>query len=454
MKPLIEQLKAFTGTAIITSSGEKISFTSLISSAEALREELKAFSVKKSMLSREKSLSSTGLNIQDPDPSDIKVGQQRAADPKVQERELFYSSVSEFIAILLALEGLKEQFSILSDRFCYSPISTKENKGAIHSTWLLYTSGTTGRPKKIAHNTKSMCVSIRPSETAAFHCWGLTYKPNKFACLQVILQSLLSGDCLVDCTSGTLDEKVALMITSKVGAISATPSWWRQLLMTQNSKALYLSRITLGGEIADQLLLNTLSSRFPSAKILHIYASTEAGVGFAVSDKKAGFPLTWIKQGVNKTQLKIKNDLLWIKPFSDNLKLNTTTKTIEADNLGYINTQDVVSIGGERVYFKGRINGAINVGGHKVFPETVENVLLTSPLVAQARVYGKENKILGSIVVADIVLKAPTESLKHKDIQLALLLHCKAHLGRNDMPTKINVVDELALSDTGKLARQ
>ena len=447
MNPLIEQLKSFTGTAIITSSGEKISFSSLISSAEGLREEIK-------VLSQLESPSDANLNVQGLGLSPIKISPQHLVDEGRQEWELPYSSVSDFVIILFALEGFTEQFSISSDRFYFSPVSVKENKGLVESRWFLYTSGTTGIPKKIAHNTETLCAAIRLSETATSHCWGLTYKPNKFAGLQVLLQSLLNGACLVDCTTGSLDEKVALMITSKVRAISATPSWWRQLIMAQNSDTLPLSRITLGGEIADQHLLDVLSSRFTSAKIFHIYASTEAGVGFAVSDTKAGFPLAWIKDGVNKTQLKIKDNLLWVKPNSDNVQLNSTMKTIEADNLGYINTQDVVSIEGERVYFKGRINGAINVGGHKVFPETVENVLLTSPLVAQARVYGKENKILGSIVVADIVLKAPTESLKHKDIQLALLLHCKAHLGRNDMPTKINVVDELALSDTGKLARQ
>ncbi|MDP6879289.1 MAG: AMP-binding protein [Alteromonas macleodii] len=394
----------------------------------------------------------TNHNIQYSDLPDLKVGQPHAIGEEAQDPELPYSSISDFIIILLALEGFIEQFSISSDRFCFSPISAKERKTSAHSTWLLYTSGTTGTPKKIAHNTESLCASIRLSETTS-HCWGLTYKPNKFAGLQVLLQSLLNGDCLVDCTLGTLDEKVALMVESKVSAISATPSWWRQLLMTQSLEALSLSRITLGGEIADQQLLNALSSRFTLAKIFHIYASTEAGVGFAVSDKKAGFPLSWIKDGVNKTQLKIKNNLLWVKPFSDNVQLNTNMNAIETDDLGYINTQDAVAIEGERVYFKGRINGAINVGGHKVFPETVESVLLTSPLVSQARVYGKENKILGNIVVADLVLNASSEPLKHKDVQLTLMLHCKKYLDRNNMPTKINVVDELTLSDNGKLKR-
>lgn len=447
MLSLIEQLKPFSGTAIITSSGKKISFPSLISGAEALRAEIKAFSALDSTLGAAPNNQPSGL-------SDVAVGEQCVAEEAPKERELPYSSLSDFIIILLALEGFIEQFSISSDRFYFSPFSVKENNGAVESRWSLYTSGTTGTPKKIVHSTESLCAAIRLSDTATSHSWALTYKPNKFAGLQVLLQSLLNGDCLVDCTTGTLDEKATLMVNSKVDAISATPSWWRQLLMTQNLDALSLSRITLGGEIADQPLLDTLSSRFTSAKIYHIYASTEAGVGFAVSDKKAGFPLSWIKDGVNKTQLKIKNDLLWVKPFSDNVELNTTKNTIETDDLGYINTQDVVSIEGERVYFKGRINGAINVGGHKVFPETVESVLLTSPLVAHARVYGKENKILGNIVVADIVLSASSKHLKLKDAQLTVLLHCKKYLDRNNMPTKINVVDELTLSDNGKLVRQ
>jgi len=444
--PLIELLKPFTSTAIVTSSGEKISFPFLISSAEALREEIKAFGSMDSIYD-------ANHNIRDSGSSGTTIEEQCGAEEVHQDRELPYSSVSDFITILLALEGFIEQFSISSDRFYFSSISLRERKAQVESKWFLYTSGTTGNPKKIAHNTASLSASVRLSEKATTHCWALTYKPNKFAGLQVLLQSLLNGDCLVDCTVGTLDKKIALMVDNKIGAISATPSWWRQLLMTQNLDALSLSRITLGGEIADQPLLDSLSSRFTSAKIFHIYASTEAGVGFAVNDKKAGFPLAWVTHGVNKTELKIKNNLLWVKPFSDNVKLNTTTNIIETDDLGFINTQDVVSIEGERVYFKGRINGAINVGGHKVFPETVESALLTSPLVAQARVYGKENKILGNIVVADIVLHTAAVGQKHKDVQLTLLLHCKKYLDRNNMPTKINVVDALTLSDNGKLVR-
>ena len=67
--------------------------------------------------------------------------------------------------------------------------------------------------------------------------------------------------------------------------------------------------------------------------------------------------------------------------------------------------------------------------------------------------YGKENKILGSVVVADIVLSIAPANADYKEIKLSILLYCKTHLDRKDMPTKINVVDTLALSDNGKLVR-
>ena len=42
--------------------------------------------------------------------------------------------------------------------------------------------------------------------------------------------------------------------------------------------------VRLSGEIADQAVLDGLSRAFPAASIGHAYASTEAGVGFAVND--------------------------------------------------------------------------------------------------------------------------------------------------------------------------
>src|SRR5690606_28394717 len=99
-----------------------------------------------------------------------------------------------------------------------------------------------------------------------------------------------------DCSSGDAQQRFNLMLQHSVNAVSATPSLWRQLMMTAQLSTLPLQQITLGGEIADQPLLDTLAALFPTARLLHIYASTEAGVGFAVADKRAGFPASWLNQ--------------------------------------------------------------------------------------------------------------------------------------------------------------
>ena len=62
----------------------------------------------------------------------------------------------------------------------------------------------------------------------------------------------------------------------------------------------------------DQSTLDQLARAFPQARLIHIYASTEAGALFAVRDKLAGFPAAWLETGVEGTQLRIRAGMLEI----------------------------------------------------------------------------------------------------------------------------------------------
>ncbi|CAM5204076.1 AMP-binding enzyme [Alishewanella longhuensis] len=276
----------------------------------------------------------------------------------------------------------------------------------------------------------------------------MCYQPSRFAGLQVLLQSLLSGACLLDCSSGDAQQHAKLMQRQHINAISATPSLWRQLLMTGQLSTLPLRQITLGGEIADEPLLDVLAGVFPNARLLHIYASTEAGVGFAVADKRAGFPANWLTSTHSGVAFKLDNQQhLWLKP----------PQTPEAglaarlDSEGYLDTEDLVQLQADRVVFLGRASGVINVGGNKVHPEQIEQVLLQHPAVLQARVYAKTSSVLGQLVVADIVVSADTDN---KALQLALLQHCKQQLQRYQLPAKFNFVTQLPTTASGKLNRR
>ena len=90
----------------------------------------------------------------------------------------------------------------------------------------------------------------------------------------------------------------------------------------------------------------------------------------------------------------------------------------------------------------------INIGGYKVNPGEVEDILLSIDGVQQVLVYGKSNSVLGNILCADI-MKDTNSLLTELDIRTAL----KDQLQDFKIPRRIKFVKSLALTRTGKLKR-
>lgn len=359
-----------------------------------------------------------------------------AAIPAIAKSE----NIVDFLEVLIGSDGWVE---IL----CLQPSSTDPPPGFLdrpvrplpkeqQTKFILSTSGTTGEPKFILHTLESLTATTNRHSS---YRWGLLYDPARFAGLQVVLQALLSGGTLAvpRREKENLNQSVDFMIESGVTALSATPSQWRRLLMVSSLSSLPLQQITLGGEIADDRILQSLRSLFPAARITHIYASTETGVGFSVQDGQAGFPLSYLDEGgLTGVCLKISADnhlLLRRESWPD-----------------FIDTEDLVEIRGARVYFLGRASGLINVGGNKVCPETVEEILLDHPGVVAARVFGAPSSILGSIVVAEVQIKDSSQSER---ITTQLNELCRVGLSAYQRPARIRIVDELNINSGGKIAR-
>lgn len=319
------------------------------------------------------------------------------------------------------------------------------------TSWLLTTSGTTGTPKVVAHTLQSLTRSLRIDETYKKQIrWGLIYDFSRFAGMQVVLQSILSGSTLVVPDFGVgIGEKIAAFVDHGVTHLSTTPTMWRKILMTPSSNKLKPKQITLGGEIADQAILSALENKYHDARITHIFASTEAGVGFSVTDCKAGFPVYFIETPPAGITLKVENDLLHIKNMEVKSEYLFDRGTISKD--GWVNTGDRVKVEGERVFFLGRESGLINVGGEKVYPEEVENALLSLSDVLEAKVYAKSNPIMGALIAADIVLREEVHDPKAEKQRITKLLSTK--LEKNKIPALMRFVDSNEVNVAGKLVR-
>lgn len=313
------------------------------------------------------------------------------------------------------------------------------------TAWILTTSGTTGEPKAVRHSLASLTRTTKIDvERGATQRWGFLYDHTRFAGFQVVLQSTLSGATLLAPSSALpLTERVAFLASGGCTHLSATPTLWRRLMMTPGFDALPLEQATLGGEIADQPLLTALGNAFPEARVAHIYASTEAGVGFSVSDRRAGFPLEYVSRGVGRAELEIRDGRLFIRQAVD-AQGNPTGDA-------WLDTGDAVRVDGDRVYFLGRAAGAINVGGNKIYPEVVERALLEDPLVAGAHVAGRRNPIMGQLVVASVELS--DAGRQTENATTLIRQHAIEKLGRVAAPAMVTVVESISTNAAGKVER-
>lgn len=319
---------------------------------------------------------------------------------------------------------------------------------AENTQWILTTSGTTGNPKLIYHSLDSLTAKINKTiDKSGTYKWGLLYDPARFAGLQVVLQCIYSGSPLIVSDNASFDAQIELLIKEDVNALSATPTLWRKLLMDGRIKSLNFKQITLGGEIADQSILNSLKKYFPQSRITHIYASTEAGASFSVNDGLAGFPADWLENAV-RVQLKLsESHNLMIKPY----KMASGEEILNRlDQDGFLDTGDKVEVKNERVYFLGRATGTINVGGNKVHPEEIEGVIREINGVDEVKVYGKKSGLMGELVAADVVKSNKFD--KH-DLKNKILKKCKDGLPAWKQPVLIKFVENIEGSAAGKIER-
>jgi len=323
-----------------------------------------------------------------------------------------------------------------------------------NSTITILTSGSTGEPKAARHTWGSLGRPVRKGTDQSTPKWLLTYRPNLYAGLQVMLQCFADHGTLV-IPSGELDPASVseLMYTSGVQFVSATPSYWRRLLMFGNSELLKkvpLVQITLGGEVVDQSILDKLRQRFPKARVVHLYATTELGRCFSVSDGMAGFPASYLDHRLpDRVELRIEANELLAR--SQNAMRMYDPHSIEQASMkDWFATGDLVEVRENRVYFVGRKTDMINVAGSKVHPVEVECVIRDIPGVSDVRVFAKSSSISGELVACEVV---PLPGQDPETLRDTIIRICRTKLASSQRPRLIRLVTQIGLSPAGKTLR-
>ena len=316
---------------------------------------------------------------------------------------------------------------------------------AVAAQVVVATSGTSGPPKLVEHSWDSLLAAARLAEQWHGLGWILLYDATRWAGIQVWMQALLTGGRVIVPASREADTVLRAIVDEQATVLPATPTLLRRMLAPVDSTLLAkarIERITLGGEAADGLLLDQARAAFPAAKITQVYATTELGEVFRVSDGRPGFPANWLGRALpGGARLSARRD--------GELLVQLSRDTAE------ISTGDVVERRGDRYEFTGRRSDVIVVGGTKVFPRRVEEVLRGVSGVADARVYGMPSAITGELVAAETVLTDPLpQGSTPESVRAAALAACRSGLEPQSVPRILDIVKRIATNPAGKVPRR
>ena len=266
--------------------------------------------------------------------------------------------------------------------------------------------------------------------------------------INTLLHGLCHGGTIVTTHERSPEAVCAAIEAHRIQLLPTTPTFLRILLIADTIRRYDLSSleiVTYGTEPMPPSTLAAVRAALPWVRFKQTYGLSELGILPTQSRDPSS---VWIKLGNTGFEHKIVDGVLWIRSPSAMLGYLNAPSPFDAD--GWFNTQDLVERDGEYIRILGRKSELINVGGEKVHPTEIENVVLQMDNVKDVTVRGQPNPVTGEVVAAKITLLVPEDpaTLKRRVRQF-----CHARLERYKVPAVIDVVVEDHHSERFKKSR-
>jgi len=335
---------------------------------------------------------------------------------------------------------------------------------------LLYTSGTSGKPKGVMLTHANLEAAIKAACKHAeisssdvflgvlpqFHCFGL---------IDLTLLPLVHGCCVVYTARFSPAKILDLSRTRKPTVLIQIPAMYNALANAKSGTPEDLQSLRYcvsGGEPLSDSVSSKFRDKFgvtinegfgmtetsaasnwclPHMYKPHSVGPTLPGVEARIIDPESGDELPPETDG----ELQLKGPTI-MKGY---YKLpEATGETITED--GYLRTGDMAKIDGDgHVFITGRIKEMLIIGGENVFPREIEEVLDSHPSVNASGVVGRPDDSRGEVAIAFV------EPCEEAEIDTQELLNlCRDRLSNFKVPREIRVLDALPRNPTGKVMRR
>lgn len=298
-------------------------------------------------------------------------------------------------------------------------------KGEGRSGLLLYSSGSAGKIKAVVHDGARFLgryrVSRRPYVTIPFMLF------DHVGGLNTLFHTLSSGGTVVPVFDRSPAAVAQVIARHRVEVLPTTPTFLNLLLIGghQRFDLSTLKILAFGAERMPAATLARVKEAFPAVELVQNYGLSEVGILKTEAESPGSL---WIKLGGDGYQARVKDGLLEIQAETAMLGYLNEESPFTED--GWLRTGDRVEVQGEYLRILGRASDLIVVGGEKVYPAEVEDVIAEMPGVMEVVVSGEPNMITGNLVKAEVRLST-------EESRSAFRERMNQHLGNRLLPYKI-----------------
>jgi acyl-CoA synthetase (AMP-forming)/AMP-acid ligase II len=335
---------------------------------------------------------------------------------------------------------------------------------------ILFTSGTTGRPKgvvmthgrtlQVATDWVAM-TGLGPDDrylmvNPYFHMFGL--KAGILACLAA--GATMAPEPVFD-----VARVLARVAEERITVLPGAPTIYQSILDHPDRDGFDLSSLRVAVTGAADIpvsLIERVRAELPFSVVVTGYGLTEAGTASATTPEddpetvattvgraRPGFELR-IVDGDQEVPAGEPGEVLLRGPSVMLGYLDDPAATAEAlDADGWLRTGDLGVLDARgNLRIVGRSKDMFIVGGFNAYPAEIENALLRHPDVQQAAVIGIPDERLGEVGMAFVVLRSTDPG-----IGPAILAWCRDEMANYKVPRAIEIVDELPVNATGKVVK-